>query len=550
MLNSSNAAIVISAAVLMMARPLPAETLRVPRDHKAIQAAVDAARSGDVVLVAAGTYRERIRLRPAITLRSEGDDTKGKIGLQRAEATILDGGGKQGDRPGVSMAEGATLDGFTVTNVGIYDDAKWQKHHATQGNLQSHEHIGEPGTPGIGIVGVNCTVQHNIVHHIGYTGIAIQGISGRLCSPHIVHNVCYRNMGGGIGSLKKSTALIEENTCFENFYAGIGHDDASPLVIHNVCYQNIRAGIGISEGSCPVVRGNKCYQNRRAGIGTRTGSETRPLIEDNDCYENAMAGIGTEESAAPIIRGNRCYRNQLAGIGSRQEAAPLIVGNECFENEKAGIGQQTDAKTILIDNYIHHNKAAGIGFEAAEKGTSRVLRNRVINNALVAVGIHTGWHVELSGNELSREGGLPPIVMVFAGSHAMLTDNTLRGGGVAGIRTAGKVRAEHNRFVGTMLRAGGPPNFAIWALSGSHVEMRDNEVTGWRHALFASEATVSAQHNTVSSFHKAAFVVRNSPLPAVIRGNIAVSKDKSVTVVDVDGADDLVTNNRLVPPSK
>jgi len=63
------------------------------------------------------------------------------------------------------------------------------------------------------------------------------GAKGQRVSPHIVRNVTYRNMGGGIGSMKKSTAIIEENICFENFYAGIGHNDASPLVINNLCYE-------------------------------------------------------------------------------------------------------------------------------------------------------------------------------------------------------------------------------------------------------------------------------------------------------------------------
>ena len=35
-------------------------------------------------------------------------------------------------------------------------------------------------------------------------------------------------MGGGIGSMKKSTALGGENICFQSLYAGIGHDNASP----------------------------------------------------------------------------------------------------------------------------------------------------------------------------------------------------------------------------------------------------------------------------------------------------------------------------------
>ncbi|MFH1301213.1 MAG: DUF1565 domain-containing protein, partial [Planctomycetota bacterium] len=123
---------------------LSAETIRVPEQHKTIQAADDAAQAGDTILVASGTYKERIKLKAGLTLKSDGDDSKGTLGLKRAEATIIDGGGEQGEGAGVTMAERSTLDGFTVTNIGVYDDAKWNKHHATQGEEQSHEQIGAP----------------------------------------------------------------------------------------------------------------------------------------------------------------------------------------------------------------------------------------------------------------------------------------------------------------------------------------------------------------------------------------------------------------------
>jgi parallel beta-helix repeat protein len=537
-----------AVVVLGLCNLADAATLHVPEDYKSIQAAIDAASSGDSVLVVAGTYKERIRVKDGVTLKSAGDDTKGKLGLKRAEATIIDGGGELGKGAGVTMAQGATIDGFTVTNVGLYDDDEWKKHHATQGEHQSHEHIGEPGTPGIGAIGVTCTIRNNIVHHIGYTGIAIQGVKGERCSPHIDRNICYRNMGGGIGSMRKSTAVIEENICFQNFYAGIGHDDASPSVINNVCYENIRAGIGISEGSRPIVRGNKCYKNRRAGIGTRTGANTRPIIEDNECYENDMAGIGTREEASPIIRNNRCYKNKLAGIGSRTHATPTIIGNECYENGKTGIGQQGDAVTLLIGNHCHHNKAAGIGFAACKAGRSTVLNNRIIDNALVAIGINSGWTVRLSDNELSRKGGLPPIVMVFDGADATFTKNVIRGGGVAGIRVAGKIRAEDNEFAGTSLRRVGPPNFAIWALPGSDVTMRGNKIHGWRHGLHATEAGVSATNNTVSNFHSAAFVIQKSSSPADVYGNTAISKNSKDRVLSLSGKTGVVKNNELGKP--
>jgi len=522
-----------------------AATRRVPQDYTTIQAAIDAAQAEDTVVVGPGTYKERIRLKPGITVASSGDGAKGKLGLLRAETTIIDGRGNEGQGAGVVMAEGAALDGFTVTNVGKYDEAQWQEHHATQGEHQPHEQIGKPGTAGISAEGVSCTITNNIVHHIGYSGIAIQGVEGKQCAPHVCHNICYRNMGGGIASMQESTALIEANVCFQNFYAGIGHNDASPTVLNNVCFENIRAGIGISEGSCPIVRGNKCYQNRRAGIGIRTGGQTRPILEENECYGNEMAGIGVRDKAAPIIQKNRCYSNKLAGIGARDHATPTIIGNECYENEKAGIGQQGDAVTTLIGNHCHHNKAAGIGFESCTEGRSTVVGNRVIDNALVAVGIHSGWNVRMSGNEFSREGGLPPMVMVFEGADATLEGNRIRGGGVAGIRVAGTVRAFNNDIIGTSLRKSGPPNFAIWALPGADVTMTDNRVRGWRHALQATEATIVACRNTVSDFHQAAFVVQKAKRPARVHGNTAFSSNPQDKVVIADGEADEVTNNEL-----
>lgn len=514
----------ITILLLGSATPVIADTIHVPRDHRTIQAAIDVAKSGDTVLVAAGTYRERVRLKNDVTLRSAGDDAKGKLGLKRAEVTILDGGGKNGDGPGVAMAERSTLDGFTVTNVGVFDEAEWNKHHATHGNEQAHEHIGQPGTAGISAIGVTCTIANNVVHHIGYTGIAIQGVEGQRCSPHVVRNICYRNMGGGIGSMRGSTAIIEANVCFQNFYAGIGHEGSSPLVVKNVCYENIRAGIGISEGSRPIVRGNQCHHNRRAGIGIRTGAETRPIVEDNDCFENDMAGIGCEEDCQPFLRNNRCRANTLAGIGCRDNAQPLIVGNHCFKNQ-----------------------AVGIGFEETTSSDAVVLNNRVFDNDKVAVGIHSGWKVRLVGNELSRPDGMPPVVMVFRGAEADFLDNTFRGSGVAGIRTEGVVRVTGNSFESPALREAGPPQFAVWGLPGADISFTGNKVSGWRHALFAEKSRVTACDNRIAKYGTIAIKLTQPVGSPVLIGNVFES-DRDREGFTVSGGEPLANDNRVEAP--
>ena len=197
---------------LLLRSVLVAESIQVPQHYETIQAAIDAAETGDTIHVASGTYRERIELKPGILVRSVGQNGKGKLGLQRAEATIIDGGGKGRNSPGITMAEAATLDGFTITNVGSYDDEHWKKSWDEKGENQSHDHIGQFGIPGIAITSTTCTVTNNIVHHNGDTGIAIRGEEGKRCAPLVSGNVCYRNMGGGIGSMMGSMAIRASRT--------------------------------------------------------------------------------------------------------------------------------------------------------------------------------------------------------------------------------------------------------------------------------------------------------------------------------------------------
>jgi pectin methylesterase-like acyl-CoA thioesterase len=59
----------LTLLVAGLAQPLlVAATVRVPEDHKTIQAAIDAAQAGDTVTVAPGKYPERVRLKAGVTL--------------------------------------------------------------------------------------------------------------------------------------------------------------------------------------------------------------------------------------------------------------------------------------------------------------------------------------------------------------------------------------------------------------------------------------------------------------------------------------------------
>ena len=536
-------------AVIVCCNAMQSAERLVPQEYATIQKAIDASQAGDRVVVSAGKYSERITFKEHVSLRSAGTDDADDNGLKRAQETIIDLGGaddnEEDEAPGVTMAEGSTLDGFSITGVGKYDDASWKEHHATRGANQKHEHIGGFHAPAVGITGVSCTVVNCIVHHNGSTGIAIRGEEGKICEPLIRNNICYRNMGGGIGAMNGCGGRILENRCYENFYAGIGHNGGHPAVVGNICYENIRAGIGISAGACPVVRSNKCYRNRRAGIGIRTGEKTEPLVTDNECYENGMAGIGTEEHARPIIRGNHCHHNEMAGIGARDHAAPIITDNLCEENKMAGIGCRDGARPLIQGNTSRKNETAGIGVRGKE--TFATIRdNRCEENKLVAIGLPDGASALIEDNYAIRTGGMPPLVAIKGGSRATLTGNEFHGGGVACVLVEGEALLIGNQLKQIEDTRG----TGIWVWKESTLTAGGNTIDGFANGINAAGAAVNVSDNTLRKFN-AAIRVSDSTTPANIFGNQAESVDRTPEQAFViRGEQGIVADNKVVPPKQ
>ncbi len=427
------------AVILVMsacAYQASAADLRVPKDFKTIQAAIDVAKPGDIVFVEAGTYREQVKLKERITLKSVGDDASVDVpkgpagtwrGLKRAAATVIEHAGDGAKGPAVIMAAGSVLNGFTVTKAGLFDQKEYDLHYATFGDLLADERgaVGLKEFPALGIPGVTATVRFCIIRDNGHAGIGVTGDGNK---SHIYKNVVYRNMGGGIGIANGASPTIEANTCFNNLRGGIGNRKSKAVIINNESFDNVRAGIGIREGSTPIVRGNKCYKNRRAGIGVRMEG-TNPIIEDNDCYENEMAGIGNRDGAAPIIRNNRCFKNKMAGIGSRDGARGIIQANECYENMMAGIGSRLGAAPTIRFNKCYKNKMAGIG--SREFARPIIEGNECFENEMAGIGSRDGAEPVIRANKCYRNemAGIGSRL----GAKALIVDNDCYENLLAGI---------------------------------------------------------------------------------------------------------------------
>ena len=203
----------------------PTKTLAVPSEHKTIQAAVNAASEGDTILVAAGTYRENIKLKKGVVLRGSG-----------ARSTTIDGGGSGNV---VQGAEGSVLEGFTITGSGSM---------GRSGNLMDM---------GISADHAPMTIANCIVS--GNNG----GIRVFYSPSNIVNNVIKGNKVHGIYNLY-SDSLVANNLVFDNNGYGISNSYSRPRLLNNTIHNN-RAGI-YAEVSIVEVTNNIVANNKETGI--------------------------------------------------------------------------------------------------------------------------------------------------------------------------------------------------------------------------------------------------------------------------------------------
>ena len=420
--------------------------LRVPADHPSIQAALDRAQAGDTVLVSAGSYHEHIQLKDGVCLRSEGDDSPGaqeyggRRPLKRAEQTIIDA---QGSTKGavVAGAEGATLDGFTITGLGHVN------HH-----LPGHAHAVECR---------NCsaTIINNIIRDNGSTGIgqhALKGATeGRVAAPYVANNFVFRNKGIGIGNNHRSQTLIVNNVVFENHEAGIGaRNEAAPLIEGNVVFNNGRGyksldpaeckkfdkdqrslwpGIGIKDGARAIVRKNKVTGNALCGISVDNGAFA--LIEENDVRDNQMPGIGIggHRAATAVIRKNIVRGNRGPGIGINAASEATITENVVGSNGDGmpGIAVVDGSTATVIANSIEPGPVAGIAIISA---TATVSGNQIAGPQKTGIRVDDSV-ATLDSNHITRAGA---VGMMLNNSRVTVTRNKINGSAHHGILIAGK----------------------------------------------------------------------------------------------------------------
>ncbi len=326
--------ITTDGAVLKSVQSIYTDTLHVPGDYSSIQAAIDAAVSGNVVLVAEDTYYENINFKGrAITVAShfliDGDST-------HIENTIIDGSQPSHPDSGSvvyfisgedknSVIYGFTITGGTGTYTFFYNDK-------SGGGIFLNQ---------TGATICNNIIENNSIDYTSYVyggGIFIHDTTMRssiIKDNVVINNTCNSSTnataGGGIFFLVSGIIEILNNKIIDNSVSG-------PYTYGGGIDCNGRPTVDIFINS-NYIKGNESTANNYGGGGLDIWN-CSPIVKNNLITENYAAfgggGILVIQETSTSSKSGKNNIKRLSslfdGLNSSQYSSKVTLTESLLEN--------------------------------------------------------------------------------------------------------------------------------------------------------------------------------------------------------------------------
>jgi hypothetical protein len=350
-----------------------ATTLDVPSAYPTIQAAISAAADGDTVLVAPGTYHERIDLlRKNITVQSSGG---------RA-VTVLDGDGvgvvvRMDADPG----ETPTLRGFTVRNGGNGSGSDGGIDTSGGPAVIEDNLVTDNAYCGEGAIVAAfsaATIRNNTITNnrqvgcsggSGGGGVSIRGAGTVQLLGNVIDNNQHGSWAGAVSLFAAGSARIERNLIRNNSAGNAGGAieivNDSPVTIRNNLFVNNSApkggaiDVSVSSGSVGADIANNTFVGNTGASGSAILTEG--FAQSVAIYNNLVVGAGpggviacdgTYSPNGPQISTNDVvatsgtrFAGICAGLAGNLDAAPTFVNGGAGDYHLASGSAGIDAGT-------------------------------------------------------------------------------------------------------------------------------------------------------------------------------------------------------------
>jgi parallel beta-helix repeat protein len=306
---------------IALAIPALAKTIEVPKDYQTIQAAINAAQPGDLILIAPGIYKENLTIRKSIELRGADagvivDGSRARntptILIQRTRDVVIQNLEITGGRRGIQVERSRDV---IIKNNLIYKNRR-------QGILVTDN---SQGTQIIeNKIFDTAPDEGNVLGN----GIILNGDK----NAQVLKNFIVRSAWSGL-RLLSAVAHIEGNTFEENQYYGIEiwpnwvdspDVPSQATVLDNALKGNVRAGIFITEESIAVIENNQILDTARDkdnqyGHGVWVADGAQVSLTGNVVAGSQGHGLFIE-SGRVALKANRITASGRCGIFVREGA--------------------------------------------------------------------------------------------------------------------------------------------------------------------------------------------------------------------------------------
>jgi len=296
-------------------------TIAVPKDARTIQAAVDDARPGDMVLVSPGTYRESVIIETdGITLR----------GLDR-NTVLLDGGDTR-ENGVMVFSNGVAVENMTIGHFksnGVLFTGDYGKGTTLTGYRAAYLTTWDNGLYGV----YAFNARGGVIDNVYASGHPDSGIYVGQCNPcdAVVRNTTGELNAVGFQATNASGNLLVVSSVWRNNRIGVEPNSSAKERLtpqHDATF----VGNVISDNNAVgAPKGTDAF-----GVGVGIGGGNANLVERNRIDGNAAGGVVIADAETFLAEGNSVRGNELAGNGTDLVVATRsgAAASNCFADNR------------------------------------------------------------------------------------------------------------------------------------------------------------------------------------------------------------------------